>query len=287
MWGSVGGFLFDTLVTFIFLFAELAHLLVSRLGQLLAAAFYIFGPLALVFSIPTFSRVGHAWFKRYITYCCWPLFSAILLKLVLALLVGAKLPSAAAMMILSALCVPHIAAELIGGSAANFMALGAAKAVAAARSMGHAVTGAMKAKDTVADAAGAVKDKAAAAGAVVANAAVAPVANPAGLMQAMARSEIPAHLKDVTAHDRPAGGARSAGGGAAGSGAGGAVANSPPAPAAPGHADTAGGRPKHQGNTTLKGRGEGAVALPSNAPGEERPPKPPPEAFEGHEDVTR
>ena len=322
-WGSIGGFLFDTLATFVFLFAELAHLIVSRLGVVLAAAFYVIGPLALVFTIPTFSRVGHAWFRRYVTYCCWPLFSAILLKLVLALLVAAKAPSTggsqvaqnfflAAMMILTALCVPSMASELIGGSASNFMAMGAARAISAARSVGRAVTeaktAAVSAKDSIGSAAGAVADGAAAGAGVVANAAVAPSSNGHELMRAARQGEPPAALKDVTARERVPGGVGREAGGA------GAIPNTPSKPDAArnaggkgafggpgGGASTQGGRARHQGASTRNGHaGPQAGALPESSPpathkaefrapaepSDALPPPPPPDALREGGDIT-
>src|SRR5207302_15042 len=55
------------------------------LALLLIGLFYVLGPLALVFSIPSVSDIGTKWFSEFLSFCIWPIISGLLLRVTIAL----------------------------------------------------------------------------------------------------------------------------------------------------------------------------------------------------------
>lgn len=94
--------------------------ILSRIALLL---FYVIGPMALVASLPRASQVGTRWFGHYVGVACWPILSALIVRIVLAIGVSG-LYSASALghvcvalaLALCALAVPVVSTALVGGS---------------------------------------------------------------------------------------------------------------------------------------------------------------------------
>src|SRR5438067_2051612 len=94
--------------------------ILSRIALLL---FYVIGPLALVASLPGSSHVGTRWFGQYVGVACWPILSALIVRIVLAVGVSGMYAASAfghvcvaVALGLCALAVPLIASLLVGGS---------------------------------------------------------------------------------------------------------------------------------------------------------------------------
>ena len=123
---AFGGQLFDGLLHFVMLGAQLSHWVIARLGTLSAVALYILGPLAVVASIPRGSGVGGSWFRTFLTFACWPIVSGLLLQLTLSVgISGSELKditnitaSLAISLVLagSAVMVPKLSSLLIGAA---------------------------------------------------------------------------------------------------------------------------------------------------------------------------
>jgi len=94
--------------------------LISRIAVLL---FYVMGPLALVAAIPRASHVGTRWFGQYVGVACWPIFSALIVRILLAIGVSGFYSAnafghvcVAIAMGLCAFAVPILSNALIGGA---------------------------------------------------------------------------------------------------------------------------------------------------------------------------
>jgi hypothetical protein len=138
----VGDFVFDGLVNTIILLGMGAFGVVSKVANILIGAFYGLGPLALAASVPKPSHLGSHWFRKYATYCCWPIIIGALLKLLLATgLQGLEGQGSAAvdaffaalLFLCVAAAVPSLASALIGSAAHNFVAMGKGTAMQHAR----------------------------------------------------------------------------------------------------------------------------------------------------------
>jgi hypothetical protein len=138
----VGDFVFDGLVNTIILLGEGAFGVVSKVANILIGAFYGLGPLALSASVPRPSHLGVQWFRKFVTYCCWPIIIGALLKLLLATgLQGLEGQGSAAvdaffaalLFLCVAASVPALASALIGSTAHNFVAMGKGVAMQHAR----------------------------------------------------------------------------------------------------------------------------------------------------------
>ena len=128
---SFGGFLYDTGVSLVMLLCEAIVFIIGRLSRILAAAFFVFGPLALVAAIPRPSQTGGKWFSHFVTYSSWPIFSGILLSIVVALSAqGMGLETylgsvvAAGVMAATAIAAPVIASHVVGGTLQNLASTG-------------------------------------------------------------------------------------------------------------------------------------------------------------------
>lgn len=145
---TFGGYVFNALMTILILVGMLAHWVLGQIANIMIALFYIVGPLALVWAIPRGSGSGGKWFGGYVTFCCWPIISGIILRLVTATtatiettapkvnvnaasLVDAVQVSDTAVafatsfvLIATALAVPKIAGAFVSGAAQNFAAPG-------------------------------------------------------------------------------------------------------------------------------------------------------------------
>jgi hypothetical protein len=129
----VGDFVFDGLVNTIILLGEGAFGVVSKVANILIGTFYGLGPLALAASVPKQSNLGGQWFRKYATYCCWPIVIGALLRLLLTTgLQGLEAQGSAAvdaffaalLFLCVAAAVPSLASALVGTTAHNFVALG-------------------------------------------------------------------------------------------------------------------------------------------------------------------
>ena len=129
--GTFGGFLYDTGVSLIMLLCEAIVFIIVRLSRILSAAFFILGPLALVAAIPRPSQTGGKWFSHFVTYSSWPIFSGVLLSIVVALSAqGMGLETylgsivAAGVMAATAIAAPVIASHVVGGTLQNLASTG-------------------------------------------------------------------------------------------------------------------------------------------------------------------
>jgi hypothetical protein len=131
---------YDALIACIQLLAEAAVFLVNWLSRILTATLFVLGPLALVAGIPRVSSTGSRWFLRFVTIASWPVFSGVLLSVLVTL--GAQgavrrtyleCLVAALVMLLTALATPIIASHVIGGALDNAAGRGWASAKAVHR----------------------------------------------------------------------------------------------------------------------------------------------------------
>jgi hypothetical protein len=212
-----------------------AKFIVDHVGAILASVFYVIGPLAISAGALRLTGTISAWFKAFIGYASWPVFTSLLMALVVEV---TSIPYASGegyadalwiglAVMFSMMSAPALASQVIGAAGAGFMS-GAMGAFA-----GAAAGEAVAAKGHVAGAAGAVLPGVAGeaakhliaggtgvgAAALVAKAAVKAVASGAGSMVS----------------NDPAGGAGGgssaaggAGGGSSGADGGGSVASLPP-----------------------------------------------------------
>jgi hypothetical protein len=182
------GVQFDALVTFLLALCELTRTLIERLGKMLVGLFYLLGPLALVAAIPRNSHSGGMWLKQFITFCTWPIFTGILMNILLNMSEQARLDgeylhylgamASALVFALAMIAAPILAGSLVGGGVANLASagLGSAKSIgrdgmtaySALRNVGQAATAATGA-GAAATAASAGASAAKGAGGVIAN----------------------------------------------------------------------------------------------------------------------
>src|SRR5207253_1664505 len=122
--------------------------ILARIALLL---FYVIGPIALVASLPRASHVGTRWFGQYVGVACWPILSALIVRIVLAIgLSGLYAASAvghvcvALALGLCAFAVPVVSNALVGGSVTTATQHGFKIAHGHARSLASAASGAAK-----------------------------------------------------------------------------------------------------------------------------------------------
>ena len=128
---------YEALVSIVQLLAEGIVFLINWLSRILTATLFVLGPLALVAAIPRVSRTGTRWFLRFVTIASWPIFSGVLLS-VLVSISGQGVPRhsyleclvAALVMLVTALSTPMLASHVIGGALENFAATGFFSALA-------------------------------------------------------------------------------------------------------------------------------------------------------------
>jgi hypothetical protein len=140
------GWMYDTLINFFILIAQAVVFVVLWLSKILSAMFFLLGPLALVAAIPRPSHTGGLWFKHFVTVSCWPIFTGLLLSIVVNL--GAQgaggetyLASivSACVMAFTALSAPVLANHIIGGALANLASAGLSSAKNVHRDVSSAV----------------------------------------------------------------------------------------------------------------------------------------------------
>lgn len=133
---------YEALIGCVQLVAEAVVFLVNWLSKILTATLFILGPLALVASIPRVSSTGTRWFQRFVTIASWPVFSGVLLSVLVTL--GAQGLArqsyleclvAALVMLVTALTTPVLASHVIGGAMENLHAVGFASAKRAHRDL--------------------------------------------------------------------------------------------------------------------------------------------------------
>jgi hypothetical protein len=117
---------YDALIACIQLVAEAAVFLVNWLSRILTATLFVIGPLALVAGIPRVSSTATRWFVRFVTIASWPVFSGVLLSVLVTL--GAQgavrrtyleCLVAALVMLVTALATPLLASQVVGGAVEN------------------------------------------------------------------------------------------------------------------------------------------------------------------------
>lgn len=234
---GVTAWAYDALIACVQLLAEAAVFLVNWLSRVLTATLFVIGPLALVAGIPRVSSTGSRWFLRFVTIASWPIFSGILLSVLVTL--GAQgavrrtyleCLVAALVMLVTAFATPIIASHVIGGALDN----------AAGRGWGSART-------VQRESVGALRWATGLAGRVVA----------AG--SAAAHAATGGSSDEGQSGSPPSGGGRGGGSGAGGRGGGrgGAVANPPG-----GGGRTRGGAPRSGGGGSGQGKpGGGSTAV--------------------------
>ena len=128
---KVGGLFYDSLVAFLLLVAEGLVIVMVKLGKVLAALLFCIGPLALVAAIPRPSSTGTKWFGHFVTVLSWPIFTGLLLSIMVAMgKEGAETAGYIAAVIASllmgaiALSTPRLAAQVVGGTLENLMSAG-------------------------------------------------------------------------------------------------------------------------------------------------------------------
>jgi len=231
---------YEALIGCVQLLAEGLVFLVNWLSKILTATLFILGPLALVAGIPRVSSTGTRWFHRFVTIASWPVFSGVLLSVLVTLgAQGAARRSyleclvAALVMLVTALTTPTLASHVIGGALENLHAVGFRSAKSAHR-------------DFVAP---------------MARAAAAVAGGVAGHVTAAASAMVGGSSGGGGGAGPRGGGGPSGGGGRGGGGGGGVVANPPGG----GGGGARGGR-GGQGRRGAGGTGGGAGSAPPPAP---------------------
>lgn len=124
--GALSSWVYDVLIGCVQLLAEAVAFLVRWMSRILTATLYILGPLALVAAIPRHSSTGTRWFQRFVTIASWPIFSSVLLAVMVALgAQGAARRSyleclvASLVMLVTSLSAPVLASHVVGGTLGN------------------------------------------------------------------------------------------------------------------------------------------------------------------------
>ena len=121
---------YDAFIACVLLVAEAVVFLVRFLSRILTATLYVLGPLALVAAIPRPSSTGTRWFQRFVTIASWPIFSSVLLAVMVA--IGAQgvrrsyleVLVESLVMLVTSLSTPVLASHVVGGTLRNFAAEG-------------------------------------------------------------------------------------------------------------------------------------------------------------------
>jgi len=122
---------YDVLIACVELVAEAVVFVVRWMSRILTATLYILGPLALVAAIPRQSSTGTRWFLRFVTIASWPIFSSVLLAVLVAL--GAQGASrrsyleclvASLVMLVTSLATPVLASHVVGGPLGSLASIG-------------------------------------------------------------------------------------------------------------------------------------------------------------------
>ena len=130
---ALGNYVFDAMMGLLLFAAKGLVYALERLARILAAAFFILGPLALVAGIPRPSRTAEKWFHHFVTVAAWPIFSGVLLGVMTAVAkqsvangAGTVLGNlvSAVVMGFCALAAPVLSGWIVGGAAQNLASLG-------------------------------------------------------------------------------------------------------------------------------------------------------------------
>jgi len=128
---KVGGLFYDSLVAFLLLVAEGLVIVIAKLGKILAALLFCIGPLAIVAAIPRPSSTGTRWFGHFVTVLSWPVFTGLLLSIMVAMgregaATGGYFAAVVASLLMGAiaLATPKLAAQVVGGTLENLMSAG-------------------------------------------------------------------------------------------------------------------------------------------------------------------
>ena len=106
-------------------------IVIGQMGKLFGALLFCLGPLALVAHLPRPSRTATRWFSHFVTVMSWPIFSGLLLSILVAMgREGAETGGYLAAVIASlltagmALATPRLASHVVGGTLENLIANG-------------------------------------------------------------------------------------------------------------------------------------------------------------------
>lgn len=153
---SLGNYVFDAIMGVLLFAAKGLVYALERLARILAAVFFILGPLALVAGIPRPSRTAEKWFHHFATVAAWPIFSGVLLGVMTAVAkqsVGSGAGSvlgnlvSAVVMGLCALAAPVLSGWIVGGAAQNLASMGHASWANVSAHLSRAATSAQRAAD--------------------------------------------------------------------------------------------------------------------------------------------
>ncbi len=122
--GFLGGMVYEGAIHVFITAAQALFWALGLLSRIAVLLFYVIGPLALVASIPRPSQVGTRWFGHFVGIACWPIFSALLVRILLAIGISGFYAAnafghvcVAVAMALCALAVPILSSTIIGGAA--------------------------------------------------------------------------------------------------------------------------------------------------------------------------
>jgi len=131
---TVVGALSTTLFLLIFALTGATRFVIEQLGVVLSAIFYLIGPLALVAGIPRGSATAANWFKHFLVYCSWPVFTALIMSLLVHVTgaAGAAGESSgflvalwnALVFMVCMLSAPVLASQIVGGAGSHIIAAG-------------------------------------------------------------------------------------------------------------------------------------------------------------------
>ena len=131
---TVVGALSTTLFLLIFAITGATRFVIEQLGVVLSSIFYLIGPLALVAGIPRSSSTAANWFKHLLVYCSWPVFTGLVMSLLVHITGAAGAAGDAGgflvalwnalVFMVCMLSAPVLASQIIGGAGSHIIAAG-------------------------------------------------------------------------------------------------------------------------------------------------------------------
>jgi hypothetical protein len=124
--GLLGGMVYEGAIHLFVTIGEALFWILGIISRIAILLLYAMGPLAIVASLPGPTSVGTRWFGHFVGVACWPIFSALIVRILLAVGISGFYSAnafghvcVALAMALCALAVPFLSAALIGGPAAT------------------------------------------------------------------------------------------------------------------------------------------------------------------------
>ena len=147
----IGTKIYESSIHLIITLGQAGFWALGILARIALLLFFVIGPLALVASLPRESHVGTRWFGQYVGVACWPILSALVVRIVLAIgLSGLYAASSlghvcvALALGLCAFAVPIVSNSLVGGSVTTAAQHGFKIAHGHATNLASAASGAAK-----------------------------------------------------------------------------------------------------------------------------------------------